>query len=466
MKKYLARIVFEAETPLHVGSGSSDLTLDAPINCDANGLPQINGSSLAGILRSSFSDDEKIREKIFGFQNNSKGEGSRLVVSNAHLIYEGGKVVEGLMTDDEMTKSKYLKAMQAYALPLRDHCRIDDKGTAADKGKFDNCVLPKGVRFMCELELTENDEDLSADWEKLLQVVSSDTFRVGGKVRSGLGRLSVVKLTKQVFDFNNGKDAESYLDRSSSFNAAAGEWENGRSSGNSDNYLCYTLDIKPENFFTFGSGYGDEEVDMTPKKEKVVDWNGDNPKISEAKILVPASSIKGALSHRTAFYYNRLVGNFAGKVKSEDVTGTNNEAVKALFGYDKQGKAESGKPEVAAGKVFFNDMLIPCKDEEKIFNHVSIDRFTGGAINGALFDEKVCGNSVEVEPDKFKPLEIEPLKIYVKKSAFEGNVNVREAFENALDDICTGMLPLGGSTMRGHGCFTGTWEPKKEEKND
>ncbi|MBP5202008.1 hypothetical protein J6253_04640, partial [bacterium] len=85
---------------------------------------------------------------------------------------------------------------------------------------------------------------------------------------------------------------------------------------------------------------------------------------------------------------------------------------------------------------------------------------------GALFDEKVCGNSVEVEPDKFKPLEIEPLKIYVKKSAFEGNVNVREAFENALDDICTGMLPLGGSTMRGHGCFTGTWEPKKEEKND
>ena len=470
MKKYLARIIFEAETPLHVGSGSSDLTLDAPINCDANGLPQINGSSLAGILRSSFSDDEKIREKNFGFQKKAaeeegKGEGSRLVVSNAHLIYEGGRVVEGLITNDEITKSKYLKAMQAYALPLRDHCRINEKGAAKDQGKFDNCVLPKGVRFVCELELTENDKDLSADWENLLQVVSSDTFRVGGKVRSGLGRLKVHECFEKPFDFQNPDAVKEYLEHSSSFNKKTAWKTELKSGGKSDKYLCYTLEIQPEDFFTFGSGYGDEEVDMTPKKEIVVKWDGDTPDISEAKILVPASSIKGAISHRTAFYYNKLTG--------EKLTGTNNKAVRALFGYDKQKEAEFKKPEVPAdkqekaesekqetpaGKVFFDDMIIEENVEEKVFNHVSIDRFTGGAINGALFDEKVCGNSVEVEPDKFKPLEIEPLKIYVKKSAFEGNVNVREAFEKALDDICNGMLPLGGSTMRGHGCFKGGWK--------
>ena len=456
MKKYLARIVFEAETPLHVGSGSSDLTLDAPVNCDANGLPQINGASLAGVIRSYFDEkkDKEFINRIFGFQEKNGGEGSRLVVSNAHLVYDGGKVVEGLMTNNEITKNTYLKAMQAYALPLRDHCRIDDKGTAADKGKFDNCVLPKGVRFVCEVELTENDEDLSQDWEKLLQVVSSDTFRVGGKVRSGLGRLSVVKLIKQVFDFNNGNDAEHYLDRSSSFNAVAGEWVKGESSGNSDNYLCYILDdIKPENFFTFGSGYGDEEVDMTPKKEIIVKWNGDDPEIGKAKILVPASSIKGAISHRTAFYYNRYAGNFAGKVNPEEVTGTGNEAVRTLFGYDKKAKGEA-KKEIAAGKVFFDDMLVSCNEKEQIFNHVSIDRFTGGAMNGALFDEKVCGNSVKFEP----------LKIYVEKSAFEKDEKIQKAFEKALDDICTGMLPLGGSTMRGHGCFTGTL--KKPEGNN
>jgi len=274
MKKYLARIVFEAETPLHVGSGSSDLTLDAPVNCDANGLPQINGTSLAGVIRSYFDEknDKEFINRIFGFQAKQGGAGSRLVVSNAHLIYEGGKVVEGLMTGDEITKSEYLKAMQAYALPLRDHCRINEKGTVSGTGKFDNCVLPKGVRFVCELELTENNEDLSADWEKLLQVVSSDTFRVGGKVRSGLGRLKVHECFSKTFDFQESDDVKEYLAHSSSFNKKPA-WEKKKlqSDGKSDKYLCYTLEIQPEDFFTFGSGYGDEIVDMTPKKEAFVD---------------------------------------------------------------------------------------------------------------------------------------------------------------------------------------------------
>ena len=58
------------------------------------------------------------------------------------------------------------------------------------------------------------------------------------------------------------------------------------------------------------------------------------------------------------------------------------------------------------------------------------------------------------------------MEIYVDKSAFEKDMDIKNAFEKTLDDICNGMLPLGGSTMRGHGCFTGTWGPKKEEKND
>ena len=453
MKKYLARIVLEAETPLHVGSGSSDLTLDAPINCDANGLPQINGTSLAGVIRSHFKKDEEFINRIFGFQAKQDGAGSRLVVSNAHLIYEKGKVVEGPIPNNEITESEYLKAMQAYALPLRDHCRINEKGAAKDQGKFDNCVLPKGVRFVCELELTENDENLSADWDKLLKVVCSDTFRVGGKVRSGLGRLKVHECLEKPFDFQNPDDVEEYLAHSSSFKEKTAWKTELKSGGNSDKYFCYILKIQPEDFFTFGSGYGDEIVDMTPKKEIVVKWNGDTPEISEAKILVPASSIKGAISHRTAFYYNKFTENYVENFKGEK--DKPNEAVKTLFGY------QEGN-DVAVGKVFFDDMIIEENIDEKVFDHVSIDRFTGGAINGALFDEKVCVNSVKVEPDKFEPLEFKPIKIYVEKSALSKEVdpdgNIKKAFKQALEDICTGMLPLGGSTMRGHGCFTGTLE--------
>ena len=450
MKKYLARLVLEAETPLHVGSGNSDLTLDAPINCDANGLPQINGSSLAGILRNTFSSDEKAADRIFGFQNKDKGEGSRLVISNAHLVYGKGKVVEGLMMPEDIEKDTFLSAMMPYALPLRDHCRIGDKGSAADKGKFDNCVLPKGLRFMCELELTEDKDDISQSWKQLLDLFASPMFRIGGKVRSGLGKLKVNKYWSKEFDFNNEEDKKAYCAHSSSFNRNV-EWKDwNQTAETSDKYVCYTLNIQPENFFTFGSGYGDEEVDMTPKKELIVKWNDKGePTISEAKILVPASSIKGAVSHRVAYHYNKLVGNFAEKFNGlkddEKPAGTNSKAVQILFGYDKKGKGKA-ENEVAAGKVFFDDMLIEEKPEEKIFNHVSIDRFTGGAMNGALFDEKVCGNKISVAP----------IEIYVEESSLKDE-NVEKAFEKTLDDICSGMLPLGGGTMRGHGCFAGSW---------
>ena len=457
MKKYSARLVLEAETPLHIGSGNSDLTLDAPINCDANGLPQINGTSLAGVLRSSFSSDEKNSvEKIFGFQDRKGCEGSRLVVSNAHMLYGRDKVIEGLIMPEDIQNNKYLQAMSSYALPLRDHCRIGDKGSAADKGKFDNCVLPKGIRFMCEIELTEDVEDLSKDWENLLSLFASPMFRIGGKVRSGLGKLKVAEYSDRIFDFGMEEDRKAYLSRSSSFNKNDGmTWKKMEAAEGSCGYAAYILNVVPENFFTFGSGYGDDEVDMTPKKEVFISW-GDNgePKISEAGILIPASSIKGAISHRVAYHYNRLTDNFAEKYKDskdeEKPIGTNNKAVQALFGCDTQGGNSA-----AAGRVFFSDMLIEEKDKEKIFNHVSIDRFTGGAMNGALFDEKVCGNGAVFEP----------MKIYVEKSAFEGNINVRKAFEKALEDICTGMLPLGGSTMRGHGCFTGTLV-KPEDNNE
>jgi hypothetical protein len=79
----------------------------------------------------------------------------------------------------------------------------------------------------------------------------------------------------------------------------------------------------------------------------------------------------------------------------------------------------------------------------KVFKHVKIDRFTGGAFAGALYDEKVnYGGEFQ-------------LKILVNKQAF-ADATIRTAFEKALLDLTTGMLALGGMTNRGHGCFSGT----------
>lgn len=82
------------------------------------------------------------------------------------------------------------------------------------------------------------------------------------------------------------------------------------------------------------------------------------------------------------------------------------------------------------------------KDYYKTIEHVAIDRFTGGVILGALFQETVIAYQ--------KPI---TLNITLENTSL--TPKIIEAFENTLKDICTGLLPLGGMTNKGHGFFTG-----------
>ena len=121
--------------------------------------------------------------------------------------------------------------------------------------------------------------------------------------------------------------------------------------------------------------------------------------------------------------------------------GNENEAVQTLFGYENQ----EAKKQVR-GNLLFSDVI---KDEltdksDKILNHIAIDRFTGGAIDGALFSEKTTyGKGHDFT-----------LTILAKERALEGGI--QESLEAAMMDICKGMLPLGGGVNRGNGAFSGT----------
>jgi len=145
-----------------------------------------------------------------------------------------------------------------------------------------------------------------------------------------------------------------------------------------------------------------------------------------------------------AYYYNLNTGYMADQHDSTDFkdhVGKNNEAVKILFGTE-----DTDDPNVQRGHVMISDVIQEesGKPTDKILNHVSIDRFTGGAIDGALFSEKVtdCGD------DNFV------LTIMVEKKAI-GEEIIRKSLESALDDICHGLLPLGGGVNRGNGVFIG-----------
>ena len=411
MTRYVAYITIEAKTSLKVGSNASDFIQDSPIQKDWNGLPMILGTSIAGVLRKEF--EEKIANEIFGDEN-----GSKVIISNALLLDENKKVSENLL----LNKSDFLKLFEN--LPIREHTAIDTKGVAKEHSKFDEEVVFKGSQFKFSIEYIEDDKQI---FEHILDKLYQTHFRIGGGSTKGFGSIKIIDIKTRKFDKTNYTQYSSSLNHKLSDNYT-------KQNITSKNYTTYTLKLKPDDFFIFGSGFGDEQADNTPVFEKVIDYK--NKGLLNEIILIPASSIKGAIAHRVAYHYNTLIRatieNKQGKVGEE------NEAVVEIFGHKKETKED--KELGQKGKIIFSDCYLQ-KQNTKIFDHVAIDRFTGGAIDGALFQEKTSTFDNDFD-----------LEILLEKDIKDEFV---KAFEKTLDDICNGMLGLGGMTTKGHGFFSG-----------
>jgi len=431
--RYIARFIIEAETPLFVGSGQASLLKDALVQKDVTGFPMILGTSLAGVIRHALASNNWINQ-VFGFAEKNKVTGSLLKVSSAQMILNNGLVSEGIMDDIDANLLNRFNN-----LPSRQHVRITEKSVAADKGLFDNEVVYKGVRFMFELELKGTAED-KMYWDSIINQVQGPTFRIGSGTRNGYGSLKVIAMFNQTFNLQDESDFNAYIKYDPSFNSTL-KFNNFNQAQIVDSSITkYSLRLKPDSFFIFSEGFGDEGADNRPLEEEIVVYENDIIKF-EKQTVIPASSIKGAISHRVAFHYNRLTDQFADQGKGK--TGIDNQAVAELFGKAGQDAAKKAV-DAQAGKVFINDLYYS-EDHvanNKIFNHVAIDRFTGGAMDGALFSEKVTnllGNEFNFD-------------VYLK---YAKDDQITHALECALTDICKGLLPLGGMTTKGHGMFTG-----------
>lgn len=443
---FLAQIIIEAKSPLAVGTGDKNILTDQPVSIDVNGLPFIPGTSLAGVIRHLLSDNisnvtQNELDAVFGIQTDSIKDsfGSRLIFSSAHMIGHDGKVKDGLQKID--FGNPFYK--QFKNLPIRQHVRIGNTGAAEHQGKFDNQVVYKGARFCFELELLTDShasEQHKLVWDKLIGSLKNPLFRLGGGTRKGYGEVGVVSLKTAQLELTNNEHLNRYLQKSSSLENDF--WLNTDNIASQDNdytrLIHFKLELKPDNFFLFSSGFETEDADISFLTESVIKWDEDKPSFRTNNIVIPSSSVKGAILHRVAFHYNRLTGLFAEAFEKLPDT-FDNEAVRSLFGYSAD--ANDGR----RGRMIISDLFLDNRLPKKILNHVSIDRFTGGAIAGALFSEEVIYGEAENLV----------LDIFVEPEAFSDVNSVDEALTLALKDVCTGMLPLGGGTMRGHGCFTG-----------
>ena len=494
-KRYIARIVIENTSPLSIGGIQTDYWLDSPIARDFNGLPYLPGTSIAGYLRSTVSTT--IKETYFGNNDDTGSKGSSLIISDALMLNEHGKVEQGLKEENRL--SALHKAMLRNPL-VREHVRIDHKGTAVDQGKFDRELIPKGLRFKCELELIvgNDSQNTDADWIQILDTLYREDFSIGGGVSNNFGGLKVENLDERVFDLSKAADRTAYERINTDLHPGTTALEAYTPTHIADSdYLRYAITLNGKNtFFLFAGPYADEDHDAVPYEETYYEWNKDGKPASRTAYLIPGSSIKGILAHRVAWHYNlakgetieqflenrfqanedlladeasvqslshdelvQLQNNITKELERIDklidsadqpidqdaaslagLVASSNPAVKALFGTAADHKSKDGH----MGKVIVKDTWLNKTEVKKeTFMHNKIDRFTGGTVDTALFSEQV--------------LQVDQLNIelrYHKDLNTPDNQCFKECLEKAIKDIENGLLPLGARSAKGHGIFT------------
>lgn len=436
--RYLAKIVLEADSPFNISTGRDNLETQSPAIRDINGLPYLPSSSIAGVLRHAIG--EETAKSFFGSLESNTG--SRIIFTDGVMIGKEGTPLDGIVEID-FNDSFY---RHFGKLPIRHHVKINEKGTGVDKGKYDHEIVYKGTRFVFEIIMYSDGTD-QQQFEEVIEKLRDSNFALGGKTRRGLGRMKVVKCEKAILDLQKKEDLNAYLDKSASLKEPFSRYEEmSTMATNPVGWTTYEMTLIPDDYFLFRSGESDDNRNAIPMTEDYIQWdNNQKPRFVEGCVLLPGSSIKGAIAHRTAYHWNRLNPFYADGPLS--FTGDRNPAIKTIFGYVDGDNARQGNcltPDIIE-EAPLND------SDKKLFNHVAIDRVTGGASQTALFSEQaVYRKGTEYS-----------LNILVKNEALSDNI-IREAFECALKDIVNGRLPLGGLTNRGYGIFSGTIKKNEE----
>lgn len=413
------------ETAAHFGGeGESfaDMTL---LRDPLDGLtPLFPGTSLAGALRSHladvlggyFFDEDKAVITLFGAsrKNDADGAQSPLIVFDSL-----GELPDGLKVE------------------IRDGVSINPAtGTAEPHKKFDIEVLPAGTIFRVRVELivekSEEEPKLVALLVKALDGLASGQISLGMRRSRGLGAVNARNWKARRFDLTTSDGWVNWL-TSDHINPLADEAP-FNSPVEAIESACPALRL--------------EEIPEDKRARLVIDvdflLDGDllvrSPGCestapdsvhlhSAGKPVLPGTSLAGAMRAQ-ALRIARCVRSFQ---KDGD------EWINQLFGPHIENKQNSSLLQSRASKLRVSENFVSNSKPHRQ-TRIAIDRFTGGAVSGALFDEEVeAGGNINVRLELRKPTEAEIGLILL-----------------LLKDLLSGEIPVGGSASVGRGVLKGT----------
>ena len=490
--------------------GTNAEIIVAGIQRDANGLPTIPGPGLQGALRRLAEEayGEQFAKESFGHEEEADGDGRAGCINWGWACAHdsGGNAVSGLHLEGLDAKNdSVLKLLNNPEPVWRDHVALSGRHSVDGRRKFARAAAPVGTRFSAELSGWGDDSFLE-DLERIVALFRHPRLRLGNGSGRGYGRIALRAASyaaspiddADALRLQRGQPPSSPLEISLLEKLAEPDFGDDTllilslecedpirigASGQHAKHLTHragsardaqTGEARTPDASTKGNE-GEDSVLLLMREPYIV-WNKDGRGRvvdieSEAgtvppeqlRFPVPGSAIRGPLAHRTLFHANGAAGRCIDadeRKGADDETQAKREeyeardqALRAFFGSANEARSpdrESG--DGRAGRVLFDDSEICGATWVMGIDHVSIDRFAGGAreITGALFrEEVVLGGRIDAT------IIIRPLITPSNDGSAAGGwpQKTAEAFLRALRDLCRGRLALGG---RSHGTCRGT----------
>ena len=377
------RLKITLESPMSIGSGNEDET-DGDIVLNSKNEPYIPGTSLAGIYRSLFNEQEK--KDFFGHIEGENHLQSPIVVYDGKCEnHEKGRVSN------------------------RDSVKLDEYKVAEKGAKFDFQVAETGLVFISYIELDKKHtkEMKEAVEDTILPALNSGKLSLGHKTTRGYGKISMTCL-KIEFDLNKKEELEKWLDfdmfdatkwrRSVYVNIQGNEFDG-------EIIKIPLIQKGPVSIRRYVTEAALKKGDSLPDYEQLT--------LKDDRPVIPGTSWAGAFRHRIKSY------------------GISEQQINDWFGYIDKTQNQSKK-----SKIYFSETILSGGEFKQITRN-SIDRFSAGTKEGALFTEKTYYNG----------------KTTLEIRLNTNDVLLKKLVYACIVDLCCGYLAIGGLTAVGHGMF-------------
>jgi len=428
MKRILYRGRLHLPDGFHTGDGRRLGLADQPLHRDADGRVELPGSSLAGVVRA---DLRRLARHLAGpCRRDPECECPVCQLLGPEAPAERGTEGPGLRASRLYFRGG--PAPEPPSIRLRDHVGIDRRtGTAAERRKYD-VEVTGAVELPFELRLDDPEDGELELLEAVLRRFADGWLRLGGKSAGGLGRTRLAELERREIDLADRHQLVAYLlegdpgggadeDAEDAEDAtAAGELHPLVTGGETAPEGWLAAGLPPTRDPAAGAGAepeGDGWAQLRLGLELTFPWGflADDPaealargfdhafaRRGDGRPVLPGSSLRGALRSRAERILRTLGGPAAACHQNRAGAACHDRINAELEARDKPLEPDAElRRHCLACRVFGSGRLaspfrvtdfVASAAAPEVLRHelVAIDRFTGGAADGAKFDAQAA----------------------------------------------------------------------------